>query len=67
MRQPSMKLMLKRLCEKAGVPPSGLHATRHYFAVSLVKSQKADNNIQQLLGHQRPITTVFPEESCPQP
>lgn len=41
MRQPSMKLMMKRLCEKAGVTPFGFHATRHYFAVSLVKSQKA--------------------------
>ena len=26
MRQPSMKLMLKRLCEKAGVIPFGFHA-----------------------------------------
>lgn len=42
MRQPSMKLMLKRLCEKAGVTPFGFHAIRHYFAVSLVKSQQAD-------------------------
>ena len=42
MRQPSMKLMLKRLCEKAGVAPFGFHAIRHYFAVCLVKSQKAD-------------------------
>ena len=58
MRQPSMKLMLKRLCEKAGVTPFGFHAIRHYFAVSLVKSQKADiTDIQQLLGHQRPSTT----------
>lgn len=58
MRQPSMKLMLKRLCEKAGVAPFGFHAIRHYFAVSLVKSQKADiTDIQQLLGHQRPTTT----------
>ena len=39
-----VKLMLKRLCEKAGVAPFGFHAIRHYFAVSLVKSQKADNN-----------------------
>lgn len=58
MRQPSMKLMLKRLCWKAGVTPFGSHAIRHYFAVSLVKSQKADiTDIQQLLGHQRPTTT----------
>ena len=58
MRQPSMKLMLKRLCWKAGVTPFGSHAIRHYFAVSLVKSQKADiTDIQQLLGHQRPSTT----------
>ena len=58
MRQPSMKLMLKRLCKKAGVTPFGFHATRHYFAVCLVKSQKADiTDIQQLLGHQRPTTT----------
>lgn len=42
MRQPSMKLMLKRLCEKAEVTPFGFHAIRHYFAVSLVKSQQAD-------------------------
>ena len=53
-----MKLMLKRLCKKAGVTPFGFHATRHYFAVCLVKSQKADiTDIQQLLGHQRPTTT----------
>lgn len=58
MRQPSIKLMLKRLCKKAGVIPFGFHATRHYFAVCLVKSQKADiTDIQQLLGHQRPTTT----------
>ena len=58
MRQTSMKLMLKRLCEKAGVAPFGFHAIRHYFAVILVKSQKADiTDIQQLLGHQRPTTT----------
>ena len=58
MRQPSMKLMLKRLCEKAGVAPFGFHAIRHYFAVCLVKSHKADiTDIQQLLGHQRPTTT----------
>ncbi|WP_414649503.1 tyrosine-type recombinase/integrase [Desulfovibrio sp.] len=58
MRQPSMKLMMKRLCEKAGVTPFGFHAIRHYFAVCLVKSQKADiTDIQQLLGHQRPTTT----------
>ena len=42
MRQPSMKHMLKRLCQKAGGAPFGFHAIRHYFAVSLVKSQKAD-------------------------
>lgn len=53
-----MKLMLKRLCEKTGVSPFGFHAIRHYFAVSLVRSQKADiTDIQQLLGHQRPTTT----------
>ena len=58
MRQPSMNLMLKRLCEKAGVIPFGFHAIRHYFAVSLVKSQKADiTDMQQLLGHQRSTTT----------
>ncbi|WP_374281098.1 tyrosine-type recombinase/integrase [Desulfovibrio sp.] len=58
MRQPSMKLMLKRLCKKAGVTPFGFHAIRQYFAVSLVKSQKADiTDIQQLLGHQMPTTT----------
>ena len=50
--------MLKRLCEKVGVIPFGFHAIRHYFAVSLVKSQKADlTDMQQLLGHQRPTTT----------
>lgn len=57
MRQPSMKLMQKRLCEKAGVTPFGFHAIRHNFAVSLVKLQKADITIQHLLGHQRPTTT----------
>ena len=41
MRQPSMKLVLKRLCEKAGVAPFGFHAIRHYFAVSLIKSHQA--------------------------
>ena len=53
-----MKLMLKRLCAKAGVAPFGFHAIRHYFAVSLIKSQQADiiTDIQQLLGHQRPTT-----------
>ena len=60
MRQPSIKLMLKRLCEKAGVAPFGFHAIRHYFAVCLVKSQKADiTDIKQLLGHQRFTTTAI--------
>ena len=58
MRQPSMKLMLKRLCEKAEVTPFGFHAIHHYFAVSLVKSQQAGiTDKQQLLGRQRPTTT----------
>ena len=53
-----MKLMLKRFCKKAGVSPFGFRAIRHYFAVSLVKSQKPGiTDMQQLLGHQRPTTT----------
>ena len=51
-------LVPMRLCQKTGVTPFGFHATRHYFAVCLVKSHKADiTGIQQLLGHQRPTTT----------
>ena len=62
-----VKLMLKRLCEKAGVAPFGFHAIRHYFAVCLGKSQKADiTDIQQLLGHQRPTTTdSYPRSVAP--
>ena len=58
MRQPSMKLMLKRLCEQAGVTPFGFRTIRHCFAVSLIKSRQSDTiDMQQLLGHQRPTTT----------
>lgn len=58
MWQPSMKLMLKRLCEQAGVTPFGFRAIRHSFAVSLIKSRQADiPDMQQRLGHRRPTTT----------
>lgn len=58
MRQPAMKYMLGRLCKEAGVSPFGFHAIRHFFAVSLVKSQQTDlTDIQRLLGHQRATTT----------
>ena len=58
MRQASMKLMLQRLCEKAGITPLGFHAIRHFFAVSLMNSQQAWlTGIQQFLGHQRLTTT----------
>ncbi len=58
MRQPVMKYMLGRLCKKAEVSPFGFHAIRHFFAVSLVKSQQTDlTDIQRLLGHQRATTT----------
>ena len=58
MRQPAMKYMLGRLCKEAEVSPFGFHAIRHFFAVSLVKSQQTDlTDIQRLLGHQRATTT----------
>lgn len=56
--QPSIKFMLKRLCQKAGVKQFGFHALRHYFASNLVESGKvALADIQLLLGHQRTSTT----------
>lgn len=56
--QPSIKNMLARLCEKAGVRPFGFHAIRHYFALRLMESKKTGlTDIQLLLGHQRATTT----------
>lgn len=56
--QPSICHMLKRLCRKAGVREFGFHALRHYFASSLMKTQKATLcDIQHVLGHQRATTT----------
>ncbi len=57
MRQPVIRYMLKRLCKKANVKEFGFHAIRHYFAVSLMKSQAGLIDIQMLLGHQRATTT----------
>lgn len=58
MRQPVIRYMLGRLCEEANVKPFGFHAIRHFFAMSLVKSQQTDlTDIQRLLGHQRATTT----------
>ena len=68
MRQPSMKLILKRLYEKAGVTPFGFHAIRHYFAVSLVKSHKAGNGHTAAFGPPEAHHNGYlPEERCPQP
>ena len=55
---PSVRLMLKRLCRKAGVKEFGFHALRHYVASRLMESQQANIvEIQRLLGHQRTTTT----------
>lgn len=55
---PSIRLMLKRLCRKAGVKEFGFHALRHYVASRLMESQQANIvEIQHLLGHQRTTTT----------
>lgn len=56
--QPSIKFMLKRLCQKAGVARFGFHSLRHYFASCLLSTGKAAfADIQLLLGHQRMSTT----------
>ena len=53
-----MKYMLGRLCKEAEVCPFGFYAIRHFFAVSLMKSQQTDlTDIQRLLRHQRATTT----------
>jgi integrase len=57
-QQQTMKRMMVRLCQKAGVQPFGLHALRHYVAVRLRDSGKASKfDIQAILGHQRSDTT----------
>lgn len=54
----SMKYMMERLCERAGVREFGLHSLRHYVAVRLRDSGKASKfDIQAILGHQRSDTT----------
>lgn len=54
-----IKLMLPRLCQKAGVAPFGFHGLRHFFANTLMASGKAViTDIQQLLGHKDIRTTM---------
>ena len=56
--QHSIKLMLERLCKKAGVKVFGFHSLRHYFASCLLSTGRAGlADIQLLLGHQRMSTT----------
>lgn len=56
--QHSINLMLKRLCERAGVKHFGFHALRHYVSWRLMDSGKCSvADIQHLLGHQRTTTT----------
>ena len=40
--QPSIKYMLKRLCNKAAVKAFGFHSLRHYFASCLLSTGRAD-------------------------
>lgn len=58
MQQPTIRDLMKKLCDEAEVKRFGFHAIRHFFAVSLVQSQLAGlTDIQLLLGHQRATTT----------
>jgi integrase len=53
-----IKNMMKRICERAGIPRYTLSAFRHYVAQRLEDGRKADLvDIQRLLGHQRATTT----------
>ena len=69
MRQSSMKLMLKRLCEKAGVTPFGFYAIRHYFCRQSGQIAEGRHN-----GHSATSgspaahhNAYLPAERCPQP
>lgn len=53
-----VRLMLKRLCKKAGVREFGFHSLRRFMAHNLMKSGKASlSDIQRYLGHCRATTT----------
>ena len=51
------KKLLKRLCEKAGVPYFTFHCLRHFGASFLASQGTPITDIQTLLGHQRATTT----------
>lgn len=56
--QASIRLMMKRLCERAEVPHFGVHAIRHHVASIVQDSKKATlKQIQLFLGHKRQTTT----------
>jgi integrase len=50
------KFFMKRLCQRAGVKPFGLHALRHWGAARIFK-EKGLNEAQIFMGHSRATTT----------
>jgi site-specific recombinase XerD len=53
-----IRMLMPRLCKRAGVKPFGYHSIRHKVASILMDSGKATlSNIQHFLRHNRPTTT----------
>ena len=54
-RPNSIRVMLRRLAERAGVPHVNPHKFRHTFATWAIESEAREIDVQFLLGHSTPV------------
>ena len=54
-RPNSIRAMLRRLVERAGVPCANPHRFRHAFAIWATESEARGRDVQFLLGHPTPV------------
>jgi integrase/recombinase XerD len=47
----AMNYLCNRLAERAGIPPFGPHAIRHYFCTRMVKANVSIKKVSKVLGH----------------